>query len=929
MKNYVVDYESYWNKAEGISASLLGNEQYYAQSYAYCVSVVADDFKWVGTIDEAKQKFPVSFWADPEKQFWAANSNFDQGWTEHVFGKEAVPRPWKCILDRGAFSQLPMNVADVAKVVLGRPVDKTLREWMEGKHFRDLSAEDQRKILDYCLHDGEEEYALLKQTAEPTAFEDALAEHTRAINRRGIHIDEDRMCADRTRLERYSFEAFKKIPWRNDRKPLSSQALVDHCNKIGVPAPRCLDKRDDEANEIIDAHPALAEVVAAMRAHRYGNKGCLKIDAIKRRLVYDDHGNARLPLEMMYCGARHTRRWSSRGVNIQNLDREPFWIDEQAKARYEAACKSDKSTDLEDYRDGWVWSRSWLVPPPGKRFLILDYSQIEPRCLHYLVGNTKLIDAVRSGFSVYEAYARVAKNWKGEKGTLKKQLGVAAYTKIKNEVLGLGYGMGAAKYESYGKVPFKEAKLTVDNFRRANPKVVGQWTYYDEVIKLAAADKEDLRISLLNGEHLTHFGVREGKYGYESFTIKGDFGHASMQGSLWGGTLTENCLAGDTEVLTDLGWVRIEDITTSHLVHDGEKFVRHGGLLRKGLQNTIDVAGVRVTPDHLLMSEDGWVPASESRFVLYEVHHEREREETVRSSRGQDRDVDCYAPGREQRQAHRVGGSVRVRECCSGDREGDGHEDVLLKEVSYPPEHDSRGGKNARPDGSPYVRCVAFDATEVRGQEPSCLQELRRTRNQGVLSVEAVQGLLGGHVRDMGSRTGFGQDRQQLRVLSYQLPMDGQEDEREEQTQEKPTGLGSGRRRRTWDTEIDSVFQDKTSRTAVRGGVEAVFDIADCGPRHRFVVRAPAACGLGSDRALIVHNCIQRFARDVIGEAILRLERAGFVVCFTAHDEVILAVDEHDDSALPEAVQLMVKTPDWCPGLPLAVDGGFADRYTK
>jgi len=532
MKNYVVDFESYYSKND-ISAAKLGNQNYYENSYAYCVSVVGEGTKWVGTIDDARDAFPAGFWADPEHQFWAAHANFDMGWADRVFVPSA--RPWKCILDRGAAQQLPHNVAGLVKTVLGREADKTTRDWMSGKHFKDLSEEDQKRVLDYCLHDAEEEYALLQQIPEPTPTEDALAEHTRALNRRGIHIDVERVDRDKTLLEKYQHEAWCGIPWRNSaERPLSFQSLVKYCNAHGIPAPKNLDKRDDEVENLIEVTPALAQVVGAMRRYRHATTMIRKLHTVLDRVT----SGGVLPLEMMYCGARHTRRWSSRGVNIQNLDREPLWIDADAKLAWES---SPKGTPLEVFDGKFVWMRHWLIPPPGKLFLSLDYSQIEPRCLNWMVGNEAFLEATRAGFSAYEAYARVVKGWRGEKGTLKKQLGVAAYTLVKNEVLGLGYGMGAAKYTGYAGVTQEFAQETVRSFRRNNPKIVKFWLDRDQEIARAAVNREDLELEMFTGDWLRHFKVQATpKGGYESWTTKGDFGALSHQPRLWGGTMTEN-----------------------------------------------------------------------------------------------------------------------------------------------------------------------------------------------------------------------------------------------------------------------------------------------------------------------------------------------------------------------------------------------------
>ena len=82
--------------------------------------------------------------------------------------------------------------------------------------------------------------------------------------------------------------------------------------------------------------------------------------------------------------------------------------------------------------------------------------------------------------------------------------------------------------------------------------------------------------------------------------------------------------------------------------------------------------------------------------------------------------------------------------------------------------------------------------------------------------------------------------------------------------------------------------------------------------------------------AKIVENITQRMARDLLAEAVLNLEAAGIPICFHAHDEVIVEVDEVDKAdALVEARRIMQTTPEWATGLPIGASGGIFSRYTK
>lgn len=72
-----------------------------------------------------------------------------------------------------------------------------------------------------------------------------------------------------------------------------------------------------------------------------------------------------------------------------------------------------------------------------------------------------------------------------------------------------------------------------------------------------------------------------------------------------------SCLAGTVEVLTNTGWKRIDTIHSNDKVWDGVSWVRHEGLICNGWRNTINVAGIDMTPDHLVFDGSSWRTAAE------------------------------------------------------------------------------------------------------------------------------------------------------------------------------------------------------------------------------------------------------------------------------------------------------------------------------
>ena len=66
------------------------------------------------------------------------------------------------------------------------------------------------------------------------------------------------------------------------------------------------------------------------------------------------------------------------------------------------------------------------------------------------------------------------------------------------------------------------------------------------------------------------------------------------------------CFAADTKVLTCRGFVPIVEVRNNDRIWDGVDFVTHGGVVFQGVKPVIDFAGVRVTPDHKILGEEGW-----------------------------------------------------------------------------------------------------------------------------------------------------------------------------------------------------------------------------------------------------------------------------------------------------------------------------------
>ena len=78
----------------------------------------------------------------------------------------------------------------------------------------------------------------------------------------------------------------------------------------------------------------------------------------------------------------------------------------------------------------------------------------------------------------------------------------------------------------------------------------------------------------------------------------------------------------------------------------------------------------------------------------------------------------------------------------------------------------------------------------------------------------------------------------------------------------------------------------------------------------------------------LVENIVQGTARDLLAEAMLRVEKKGYPIVMHCHDEIIAEVPEGSGS-VDEMCEIMAVQPEWAEGLPLRADGYQCSFYQK
>jgi DNA polymerase len=79
---------------------------------------------------------------------------------------------------------------------------------------------------------------------------------------------------------------------------------------------------------------------------------------------------------------------------------------------------------------------------------------------------------------------------------------------------------------------------------------------------------------------------------------------------------------------------------------------------------------------------------------------------------------------------------------------------------------------------------------------------------------------------------------------------------------------------------------------------------------------------------MLTENVVQAIARDLMAESMFRVEKAGYSIVMTVHDEIITE-DDVGFGSQKEYEILMAENPPWASGCPIAVEGGVVTRYQK
>lgn len=360
------------------------------------------------------------------------------------------------------------------------------------------------------------------------------------------------------------------------------------------------------------------------------------------------------------------------------------------------------------------------------------------------------------------------------------------------------------------------------------------------------------------------------------------------------------CIAEGQLALTDQGYVPIQNVTPQMRVWDGENWVPHGGVVYRGVRDTIFYQGLRATPDHLVWTERATEPLEFGKAASCGARLLRPRTARKAIRMGASHLREAQLPAQNS-------GPIRVYDILNA---GPLHRftvsDVLVHNCGF------GGGKGA------------FQAF---------------ARLYGVkMPEDQAQGIVDGWRASHPMIVQFWQDLEDCALAC----MRGRPGEKHiiRTIRKKPKHGGRPVNPGLWFVRGRSalVLRLPSGNCLFYWYPKIVTRETAWGPRDSITYMAEDSQTKVWKRwdawgGIFCENAVQSFARDIMARSLVRMDDAGLDPVLTVHDEGIGQIPfdvAPKASAAAEMVRaMMMVTEDWFEKMPLAVDASAGLRYIK
>lgn len=923
---------------------------------------------------------------DPDVIVYAQNSYFDRS----VFrenGYEISRGRWRDSMVQALAHSLPAGLAelcDVLGVSAGDAKDKEGRSYIllfckpnkDGtRNTRHTHPVQWKGFLKYAGSDITAMRACVKKmpTINYSGQELALWHLDQKINDRGVLVDTDLARGAITAVEAEKHNLARRTQEITDEQVKSAtqrDAMLKFIlEAYGVELPDMRKSTLERRIEDPDLPLELRELLA-IRLQSTGTS-----IGKYRTLVKAVNKDGRLRGTLQFCGASRTGRWSGRLFQPQNMPR-PTMKQKQIEIAihaFKSGCADLLTDNVTELASNAV--RGTMIAPEGKKLVVSDLSNIESRVLTWLAGEDWKIKAFEdldagTGHDLYRiAYAKAfgidPSDVDGEQRQVGKILELSlGYASGVGGLLtfALAYGMDMEamadtilenvspeiKESSIGMLQWTKKKRRStfglsdkaylaceslkQSWRAAHPRVVSFWAELEETVRRAILNpnvtydcglikvrrqKAWLYLRLPSGRCLCYPAIKVGDDNVISYQGKNQYSRRWEKIRTYSGKLVENCIAKGTEVLTESGWLAIEQLSANLKVWDGVEWVSHSGLSYNGVQSTIEAYGVSMTPDHLVLTEKGWINAS-SCERLNRAQVGLPNGYTLPSFGEQ---APVYVGGSVCLRNLKRNGCIRIRQAAK-----EGYSSFLRL---FTQSFNRQQNHETRHESSSGLWSLARHVGQMPSSIASCVRKLRGSRHYSVRLLERrFSKLLAGHGKHLFTRFDFRAQGQQFRLQPFQLLLGYAYGAEQQYTKER--FYRNSERENVYNpshgglrVKENYIALSARKQLANASSVNRVYDLINCGPRNRFVVR-------GKDcLPLIVHNCCQGVARDVMAYNMPEIENRGYEILLTVHDELITEAPDTPEFNAEDLSTMLSASKPWSKGLPLASAGFESKRYRK
>ena len=881
---------------------------------------------------------------------WAFNANFERVCLSRFLGKRLKPQGWYCTMIWSAYLGLPLSLEKVGEVLkldkqkmnegkaliryFSIPCKPTKTNGMRTRNLPHHDLEKWSTFKEYNQRDVETEMAIKKKLSyfsmPQSEWENYWIDQN--INDRGILIDEilvdSAIKFDEILRDENMDRAIELTGLENPNSPMQ---LKEWLNEKGLEIDS-LAKKDVES-ALKNAEGDIKEVLELRQ--ELSKSSVRKYDAMKNVKGKDNRARGLI----QFYGANRTGRYSGRLIQVQNLRRNNLKDLDLARS----LIKNRDFETMEMLYDSPSDALSQLIrtafiPKEGTRFIISDFSAIEARVLAWLAGEQWVLDAFENGEDIY---CRTASRMFG---VPVEKHGVNGHLRQKGKIATLAcIAEGELVLTDKGLVP-------IENLTKAHKLWDGEnWVSHDGVIYKGI------------GEVIEYDGLRATKD--HIVWIEGQekpiqFGEAAASGAhlLQSGDGRRAIRVGEDYKSRKKMGEKLEFLLCPNKM---SRLWKHS-MARQGKFNNRKVKRMSSLLPAKTNSTMVGQKANSSKAKVYQpkrsrvqkLWRKRNKIQVSINSRGRslfNRKI-WIAKKRTRNRQNRQQWALRKRQLkiCDSYRECFEQEKYCINRISskilalctkccY--KETFKRIKPRRNYRRCRISCIREKKKLERYRSKTGLYDIRNAgkNNRFTVSGKLVhncgyQGALGALKAMGGIEMGLSEDELQSIVDSWR--------------EANPNIVSLW-----WD--IDSVVK-RVVKTRTKEKYKSLVISYEKGilfiqlPSKRRLAYPKAKIGMNrfggesivyegivvgnkwdkieSYGGKFVENIVQAIARDILTEAMMRLEKKGFNIVMHIHDEVVI---ESDSSSIEEINEIMSIVPIWAPGLILDADGFESEFYKK